>query len=230
MKTVLIALGLVVGVLVAGPASATIVFELGNHPQPDEQNILFTTPEIGLTLANGEVDHTGANVRFTTLGTPLQIITQKAEGQADIFCAANCVDNGGNQSSQLGSIRMSAGLSANGNPTAWQDAILNLDFGTGTALVTVTDNFGAPFSYVLGPGQNFLTMVASDNEFIKQIDVTNADPNAAFGFNSFKQPRVSGVCEFIGTSCAEIPPGVPAPMPLFLLGAGLLLVRKFGRA
>jgi hypothetical protein len=31
------------------------------------------------------------------------------------------------------SISMRAGLDANGNPTAWGDAIINLDSGTGTA-------------------------------------------------------------------------------------------------
>jgi hypothetical protein len=117
---------------------------------------------------------------------------------------------------------MTAGL-LGGKPTAWTDAIINLDFGEGTALVTVTDNFGAPFSFVLGNGENFLTMVAVAGEFITDIKVIH-DPSApageAFGFNSFKQPRVSGLCTLVGTSCTAVP--VPEPSAIGILGLGAL--------
>jgi len=207
--------------LFASAAHANIIFIEGNHPQADEQNVLFGSSEAGVTLANGEVAHTGATVRFTTLGNPLQIITQQAKGQADIFCFANCINNGGNQSSQLGSIRMSAGLDANNNPTAWTDAIINLDFGVGTANVHVIDNFGQDFQYDLGNGQNFLTMIAVNDEFITRIDVTNAFPDQPFGFNSFKQPRVSGLCTLV-TEASCVPIEVPEPASLWALGFGLL--------
>jgi len=209
-----------VAALYAGGAQANITFTLGNHPQPDEANILVETAETGTSLDHGEVDHTGSAVTFDSLTG--QTLTQQAQGQADIFCASNCTNNGGNQSSQLNSIEMTAGLSANNLPTAWRDAILNLDFGTGTALISVIDNFGAPFSYVLGPGQNFLTMEASGGEFITDIKVTNdilADP---FGFNSFKQPRVSGLCELGVTGCQPVT--VPAPA----IGHGLFAAMCIG--
>lgn len=219
MRKLLATTAIVAGALWAMPASADIIFTLGNHPQADEQNILFGSSEIGVTLANGEVGHTGAGVRFTSLTQ--QIITQNAQGQADIFCAFNCVNNGGNQSSQLSSIRMSAGLDANNNLTAWTDAIINLDFGSGTAHVVATDQLGGSFNYDLGPGQNFLTMVVApgSGEVITRIDVTGI--GAGFGFNSFKQPRVSGLCTLqSATSCVPIETAEPATIATF--GVGLL--------
>jgi hypothetical protein len=197
-------------------AQAHIVFTLGNHPQPGEQNILFESPETGITLDHGEVDHTGASVTFGSLTS--QTLTQTAQGQADIFCANGCVNNGTNESAQLTSIEMTAGT-LNGQPTGWTDAIINLDFGIGTALVSVTDQFNNTFDEVLGPGQNFLTMVAQTGEVITDIKVIQEPTTTGpFGFNSFKQPRVSGLCTLVGATCTP----VAEPASIALLGVGVL--------
>jgi hypothetical protein len=233
MATTAITLAATLGL--STPASADIVFQLGNHPQqPSEENILFTNGESGLTLTDGQVDHTGASVLFTTLGSPLQVLAQASGGQAKIECLANCVDNNpihNPDDNQLSSISMRAGT-LNGAATAWTDAIIDLTNGVGTALVTVTDNFGNPFTYSLGNGSNFLTMVAvpGSGEVITRIDVTNANPGQAFGFTQFDQPRVSGLCTLVGATCTTVP--VPEPTGLLILttsALGLLWAKKKGR-
>jgi hypothetical protein len=203
-------------------ARADVIFTLGNHPQPTEQNILFEASEVGTTLDHGEVDHSGVGVTFDSLTS--QILTQQAQGQADIFCFANCTNNGGNQSSQLNSIEMKAGTNSAGTPTAWGDVIMNLDFGTGVADVTATDNFSHTFSYTLGNGQNFLTLTTTTDQFGNPEFITDLQVRmeGTGGFNSFKQPRVSEVCALqSATSCVPIPP-IPEPASMALLASGLL--------
>ncbi|HEY3846724.1 MAG TPA: hypothetical protein VGL95_06385, partial [Acetobacteraceae bacterium] len=142
MRFSTIAAGVALTALVGGTARADIIFSSGNTGGIGEVNVLFQAPEEGSTI-NGQVDHSGAGVIFNTLTG--QTLDQKAEGQADIFCLMHCTNNGGNMDTQLNSIEMKAGLDANGNPTAWTDAIIDLVNGTGTATVTATDNFGQNF-------------------------------------------------------------------------------------
>jgi len=191
--------------------SADIIFTLGNNPQPDEDNILFSASETGTTIV-GEVDHSGVAVDFTS--TTGQTLYQNAQGQASIT-----TDNGDPLTSMLVTVP----------GYTFGDFILNLQNGTGTATVTVVDNFNATFTYALGNGQNYLTITTANDingnpETISSVSVTFA---GAGGFDVFKQPRISQVCN--GTECVIPPQSVPEPGILGLIALGLLSLAVFRR-
>jgi hypothetical protein len=192
-------------------ASASIIFTPGNHPQPDEANILFGSSETGTTIT-GEVDHSGVAAVFSSLTG--QTLFQNAKGQADIHNLG-----GGNLTSM--SFTLESGF-------GFLDYILNLQSGIGDATVTVHTE-GSTFTYALGSGQNFLTIVATGGDVLTGIDVTMS---AGGGFEDFKQPRISGVCEFVTgtTTCTTVP--MPEPGVLSLLGIamlGVLGIRRLKR-
>ncbi|HKR20975.1 MAG TPA: PEP-CTERM sorting domain-containing protein [Pyrinomonadaceae bacterium] len=91
---------------------------------------------------------------------------------------------------------------------SFHDLIVNPFFGSGTANVTVvtTNNEVFNFSYSLGNGQNFLTIVADAGTRISSVTI-----NAPGGFTDLRQPRISG---------AEA--NVPEPATMLLFGFGLL--------
>jgi hypothetical protein len=62
----------------AGVAWAGVTFQAGNHPQPDEQNILLF---VGTTSATvfGETDTTHATVGFSSI---TDVLTELSNGQA----------------------------------------------------------------------------------------------------------------------------------------------------
>src|SRR6516164_1945744 len=154
-KAVLSVLAVGVLALFAVPASASIIFLDGNHPQPGmaEENIMF---ESGALIPNvvqiGDTNKSNTPVIFDTdflapvgsagLDGSNQGVVASGIGQANIVCVpgAGCVDNsavlGPNGSSQLTSLEMRPGAGF-----GWTDVIANPDFGTGTMNVFVQDNF-----------------------------------------------------------------------------------------
>jgi hypothetical protein len=192
------------------PASADIIFDLGNNPQPDETNILFTSPETGTTIT-GETNTTPAlDVQFTST----QTLCQFAKGQADIFACTDPTDP--KSTVQLTNLIVTM------PGFTFGDFIMDPNFGSGTLTVTAHDNAGAVFSYDLGPGSNFLTVYAlpGSGQTIASIELSVTGG----GFNDFKQPRISGpYCDTSTTECVTLPPNeIPEPTTLLLLSSGLL--------
>ena len=201
MKRVLLAMAVasVVG-LMGGAAKADIIFTLGNHPQPDEENILFQSPESGTTIT-GATNQSGVPVQFSSLTN--QTLFQNAQGQADIMSDPSV------QKSALTSIDITT------PGFLFDDFIMNPLNGSGIATVTVIDDQNAVFSYNLGNGQNFLTITTANNEFISEIQLVITDGS----FVEFKQPRISGLCKVDDAGCTPV--NAPEPATLWLLGVGL---------
>jgi hypothetical protein len=187
-----------------------VVFTPGNNPQPDESNILFGAPETGFVI-NGEVDHSGVGVRFESLTG--ETLEQKSQGQASIQNAA-----GGK--SQL------FGLGVTTPGFLFGDFIMNLQGLDGTAHIDVRDNNGviSQFDLPAGPGNgsNFLTITVDAAQFAAGVRIAGVFVNAADGFDVFKQPRISGVCQevTVGT-CTLVPIQAPEPASLAILGGAL---------
>ena len=208
--------------LLTGTAHATLMFETGNTGGIGEVNVLFNTPDTGTTIL-GDVDHTGVDVSFSSLTG--QTLLGSGNGQADIVVSPVV-----NPPTLMTSIDMRAQTG-----TAWTDAILDMDDshdacggGSGTcgvANIVATDNMGQSFQTALMNGTNFVTIqaVAGTNEFITDLQVTMLSPDPVTGFSGwedFKQPRVSGLCDLVtSTSCVAVP--IAEPSSLGLLGAAL---------
>lgn len=207
--------GLALCITALGIQAATIT--LGNNPQPNENNILLNTGTSGTTVTGTLNTFPNVLVNFTSN----QALTEPASGQARI-------------QAQNGSALTSLSVSL-ANGLTYGDLIFNPAIvgnlgsgGTGTVNVITTAGTSAPFSFTVGPGQNYVTVLAGPGEGI--ISTTVSVPG---GFASFQQPRISGPFN------VAVPQGggggtqggfVPEPATFALMGGGLagiaLLRRK----
>jgi hypothetical protein len=190
---------------------AGMTFELGNNPQPNEENVLLNSGMTG-NLVTGTTNQTGATVNFTST----QTLTEPSSGQARIEAT--------NGSGQVGLTNVSFSLASG----SFEDTIFNPFIGGtvgtsgGTATVTAVANDGvSTFSYTLGNGNNFLTVFATGGELIESVSLSYS---LTAGFTDLRQVRISGVTA----------PTVPdSGATLSLLGAsviGLALLRPAVRA
>jgi hypothetical protein len=220
MKRLLTTTAIVFGALLfAAPmAHATIIFTDGNHPQSDEENILFTQADrVPSTQQTGSTSQSVVEVEFNTVfakpadslggaGTG-QLIVASGVGQGDIVTASGL---------QLTSLQITPEPGF-----GFHDFIGNPTHGQGTMNVYVKDNLGNNFDFQMSQGQDFFTLTTADNEAITLIQLTQlTGSTGTFGWDDFAQPRVSGVC-VLGTATCE-PVLTPEPGTIALLGTGLL--------
>jgi len=191
MRIVGIALATVV---LTASAYANAVFTLGNHPQPNEENILFQTDQTGETVdAFTNFSHTMVQFSSTT------DVLIGSGGQSDLDAQDGEINN--------------VTFTVPGH--TFLDFIMNpfkpqtgLDL---TVIATMSD--GSTFSF--GPygstgGNNFLTITTTGGELIKSVTI---DSLGGFqGFQGLDQPRVSGISGVV----------VPEPSSMLMLGSGLL--------
>jgi hypothetical protein len=196
IRVVLIAGFLLVANLTA--LHASVIFNFGNNPQSDEENILFGSAQSG-SLVTGLTNISNTSVSFSSTADVLKVT---AHGQANLDAADHMINN------------LTIALTGGGT---YQDLIINpyVDscFGYWPATVTVTASDGT-FSYTyrggLDHGQNYLTIVASPGETISSTTISA--PN---GFDELRQTRISGI----------VPAGqVPEPGSMLLLAGGLLIL------
>ncbi len=185
----------------ASQALAAPSFTLGNNPEPDEQNVLFGTSQVGMAIT-GTTNQTNTEV----LVTSTQVLQTGGVGQAYLEPVSGVFTN--------------FAVTLPGN--VFRDIIFNTQIGGqpkadgGTATLTVVGSDGTfDFSYDLGNGQNYLTIVAAAGETMTSVAFSVTD-----GFNQLQQIRISGL---------TTPTGVPEPVSMALFGlglAGLGLVRR----
>jgi len=161
---------LVAFVALAIPAFGNAVFTMGNHPQPNEQNILFLTDMMGMmivghtNMTHNQVDYTSTT--DTLIGTG---------GQSDIDASDGLINN----------IQITVPRGT------FQDLIINpfKPTNNGDLVVTVITNTG-PFHTTYGDihGDNFLTITTTLGEVIDSVTI-----NSLGGFQGLKQTRISDV-------------------------------------
>jgi hypothetical protein len=184
------------------------MFTSGNHPQPNEQNIMFETSQSGMTIT-GDTNQTGTAVQFTST----QNLMTGGVGQA--FLAPV---------SPAATITGKVTFSVPG--FGFMDYIFNPMKGTGTALVTALANDGSfTDDITFGNGENFLTITTGGGEFLTSVSIA-LDANSSY--DTYRQPRVSGLCTpglavnpgSALAGCTLVP--IPEPATLALLGSALV--------
>lgn len=188
-------------VVTSATAQAEIVFQLGNNPQPDQENVLLNSGDTGTTIF-GEANQTGTAVQFSSTTDDL---LAPSSGQARIEALDGLLNN------ISISVPNGSFLSFIGNPFQ----------GTGEATITVVANeVGGGtsdhiFNIDLGNGQNFFTLFAINGETIANVTI-----DAANGFSDLRQPRISGAEPNVSV--------VPEPGPLVML-MGVVAVASIAR-
>jgi hypothetical protein len=180
---------------VAAPCRADLVFTAGNHPQPNQENVLLNNGTTGMTVF-GLTNQTSTQVRFDST----QTLTEPSNGQARIQATSGDLNN--------------ISISVPSGPFA--SVIFNMHKGSSNTSVTLSGvavepgGGTKPFSsgpFSLGSGENFFTVTSTNGEKISSVTITT---NTGTGFTDLRQIR-------LGTGLAVIPE--PGSLALLCCGA-----------
>jgi len=161
---------------------------LGNNPQPDQQNVLLGGGASGNSIF-GTTNTTNILIGFNSTTDTL---TEPASGQARIEDADGLVN----------SITIFVPGSSFTSP------IVNPFQGSGIATITATMVSGqiANFQYILGVGNNFITLLDTDGAF------SSVTISAAGGTGDIRQARIS---------VSQLVAALPESTTMVLFGVGI---------
>jgi len=169
-------------VALAMPAGAQVTFQTGNHPQPNEDNILFDVGVNGpANTVTGQVDHFSPMilVDFTSTG---QLLTAPSSGQARVSG-----DNADVSTAMTINLQDPTGTFADFilNPINGSRGDLTVD-----ATFVGTSSGTSSFTYTIANGNNFLTITADAGFELTKLVLT---PASGVTYSDLRQPRISGV-------------------------------------
>jgi hypothetical protein len=195
--------------------NAQVIFTLGNHPQPGEENVLLNNGTTGNPVM-GLTQMSSIQVCFSSITDTL---FEPSNGQARVETSAGA-GNGNPNDNPLNDVKVFI-CNPDGSMGSFTDIIFNPHIGgsdappSGPGVVTVNSTFGIQvFNYPgsgLGNGENFLTIVADAGTFINTVTI-----DATNGFTDLRQIRLSGASTTGGGG------RVPEPGALTLLAGGLI--------
>ena len=197
--------GLTLLALVAiAPVQAQVSFQLGNNPQADEENVLLNNGQVGMHV-EGVTNQTGITVNFDSA----EVLTAPSNGQARVEAVDGLVGP------EPLTISLQTGAT-------FGDIIFTPFNGSGDLMVTANTTEGsAIFTYSLGNGQNFLTIVALGSARITSVVL---DPTT--GFADLRQIRISGADAGGGGGNVPEPGTVAMLLGMGVSGAAVLVRRR----
>jgi len=172
VRTRIAGIALATLVLIAS-AYADAVFETGNHPQPNEENVLFQTDQMGATI-DGFTNRSNTLAQFSSTTDTLMAT---AHGQAKVAAADGLIND----------------ITITVPRHTFLDAIINpfKPVSASDLLVTVVTNTGTfTFTYGDTHGNNFLTITTINGEVIDSVRIDSTS-----GFQDLQQPRLSGISD-----------------------------------